>query len=49
MKNGELVRILDSYVTDDAECKIGESPKCLMVIQSNICIMINLDKEWDVE
>ena len=46
MKKGELVQILNNYVTDDADCKIGENPKCLMVVENNVCIMINLDTEW---
>lgn len=46
MKKGELVQLLNDYVTDDAECKIGENPKCMMLIEKNICIMINLEKEW---
>ena len=49
MKVGYLKQLLCSYVTDDAECKIGENPKCLMVVENNVCIMINLDGDWEKE
>lgn len=51
MIKSELVQILDSYLSENADIVIAENPKCLMGIEGNICIMIKLDGDWkgDVE
>lgn len=51
MIKSELVQILDSYLSDNAEIVIAENPKCLMGIEKNVTIMIKLDGDWagDVE
>lgn len=47
MKKRDLMQLLDSYVEDDAEVLIGETPKCLMAIKDDVCLMIRLDGKWE--
>lgn len=49
MKKGALVDMLNRYAMDDAEVRIGENPKALLVIEDCKCIMIKLDGEWDYD
>lgn len=46
MIKSELVQILDSYLSDNAEIVIAENPKCLLGIEKNIAIMIKLNGDW---
>ena len=46
MIKSELVQILDSYLSDNAEIVIAENPKCLLGIEKNIAIMSKLYGDW---
>ena len=46
MKKGELVQILDSYFSNDADVLIGVNPTSLMVVEGSLATMIKLDGEW---
>lgn len=47
MIKGQLVQLLNSYLSDNAKIVIAENPKCLMGIEKNIAIMIKLDGNWE--
>lgn len=47
MIKGQLVQLLNSYLSDNAEIVIAENPKCLMGIERNVAIMIKLDGNWE--
>ena len=49
MIKGQLVQLLNSYLSDDAKIVISENPKGLLGIENNIAIMIKLDGSWEKE
>ena len=49
MRKGDLSTLLNSNFTDDAEIRIAENPKCLMVVEGYMATMINLEKEWETD
>ena len=47
MRKGDLITLLNSNFTDDAEIRIAENPKCL--VEGYMATMINLEKEWETD